>query len=106
MKQLWPKVAETEVTKWGKEISSPAVGAIAVIDWGGKKGHVGFVVGKSGDHIVLAGGNQGNQVKYSTYRLDQIASFRVPRGYDVPARNLTLPSINVRIANENLASTR
>lgn len=92
--------------KWGKEISSPAVGSIAVIDWGNNKGHVGFVVGKNGDRIVLAGGNQGNQVKYSTYRLDQITSFRVPTGYEVPNQDWNLPFLNVRIANENLASTR
>jgi hypothetical protein len=82
------------------------VGAVAVIDWGGGKGHVGFVVGRSGNRIVLAGGNQGNAVKYSTYRLDQIAGFRAPAGYQVAASAYCLPAIDIRAKAENLASTR
>jgi uncharacterized protein (TIGR02594 family) len=92
--------------KWGQPIDRPAVGAVAVIDWGGGKGHVGFVVGRSGDRVVIAGGNQGNEVTYSTYRLDQIQTFRVPDGYVVPPVDFRLPQMNVKHANESIASTR
>jgi uncharacterized protein (TIGR02594 family) len=99
--------------KWGEAIPGPALGAVAVIDWHNRgKGHVGFVVGRSGDSIVLAGGNQGGKiagggdVRYSTYNLSQIAGFRVPEGYQVPADDYKLPQMNVRVANETLASTR
>lgn len=92
--------------KWGQAIDRPAVGSVAVIDWGGGKGHVGFVVGRSGDRVVVAGGNQGNEVKYSTYRLDQIKTFRVPDGYTVPPEAFRLPQMNVKQANESFASTR
>jgi uncharacterized protein (TIGR02594 family) len=93
--------------KWGQSIPGPALGAVAVIDWhNGGKGHVGFVVGRSGDRVVLAGGNQGDAVQFRTYKLSQIASFRVPGGYQVPAKDYNLPQMNVRIANESLATTR
>lgn len=99
--------------KWGKSIPGPALGAVAVIDWhDGGKGHVGFVVGRRGDSIVVAGGNQGGksagggEVRYSTFKLSQIKSFRVPDGYQVPPRDFNLPQMNVRAANENLATTR
>jgi uncharacterized protein (TIGR02594 family) len=91
--------------KWGRELPAPAVGSLAVIDWGNNKGHVGFVVGRSGDCIVLAGGNQHDQVRYTAFRLNQIASFRVPDGYEVPPEDFKLPAMNVKIANETIAST-
>jgi len=91
---------------WGKELPGPAVGSIAVLDWGNGKGHVGFVVGQSGDKIVVAGGNQHNEVRYSTYSRDQIASFRVPSDHQVKPGDYTLPKINVRQENENLHTSR
>jgi uncharacterized protein (TIGR02594 family) len=32
-------------TGYGQTLNNPAVGSIGVIDWGGGKGHVGFVAG-------------------------------------------------------------
>jgi uncharacterized protein (TIGR02594 family) len=92
--------------EWGRELHAPAVGALAVIDWGNGKGHVGFVVGRSGDCVVLAGGNQHDQVRYTAFRMSQIASVRVPDGYQVPAGDFALPAMRVRVANETIASTR
>ena len=91
---------------WGKELPGPAVGSIAVLDWGNGKGHVGFVVGQSGDKIVVAGGNQHNEVRYSTYTRDQIASFRVPTDHQVKPGDYTLPKMNVRQENENIHTSR
>jgi uncharacterized protein (TIGR02594 family) len=43
---------------WGVPLDRPAVGAIAVLDYGGGRGHVGMVEGQYGGMIVLLGGNQ------------------------------------------------
>ena len=74
-------------TSWkdyGTASDGPAVGAIAVIDRGNGKGHVGFVIGRDGDNIVLLGGNQKNSVRYSVYPEDKIAAYRLPPGYQPP----------------------
>lgn len=80
---------------WGQRINRPAVGAIAIIDWGRGKGHVGFVAGRSGNRIVLLGGNQSNMVRYSPFDRNRIVEYRVPTGYAVPPEAYVLPEINV-----------
>lgn len=65
---------------WGKVLLVPSVGCIAVFkrDTGG---HVGFVaeVPKKGDKkIKILGGNQSNQVKVSSYSLDDLLGYRTP----------------------------
>ena len=52
---------------WGKDVGKPAYGSIAVFSYGGGKGHVGFVVGKQGDNILVLGGNQSDSVKVSSF---------------------------------------
>lgn len=68
---------------YGEELDRPAYGSIAVFSWGGGKGHVGFVVGKQGDSLLVLGGNQGNQVKISAYNTGKIVAYVVPAGYQV-----------------------
>ena len=84
--------------KWGQPLDRPALGAIATRKDGR---HVGFVVGRQGDELILLGGNQwnpqtdtSNQVNFSRVRLrdDQI-HFRVPDGYNVPAKDYDLPQL-------------
>jgi uncharacterized protein (TIGR02594 family) len=70
---------------YGTKADGPVVGSIAVIDRGGGHGHVGFVVGRDGDKIILLGGNQKGEVRYSTYRADKILEYRLPPGYQPPA---------------------
>jgi uncharacterized protein (TIGR02594 family) len=72
-------------TSWGKDAGSPAYGAIAVIDWGGGKGHVGFVVGKSGSNISLLGGNQSDAVNTSSFSESLFVAWRFPSDYEIPA---------------------
>jgi len=72
--------------KWGKKLDKPAYGAIAVFSYGGGKGHVGFIVGKKGDKLLILGGNQSNQVKVSSFGTSQIIAYVVPTEYDVPAK--------------------
>lgn len=70
---------------WGKKVAKPAYGAVGVIDWGGGKGHVGFVVGKQNGKILLLGGNQGDSVKVSSFAESLFVAFRMPSDYEVPA---------------------
>jgi uncharacterized protein (TIGR02594 family) len=70
---------------WGKKVAKPAYGAVGVIDWGGGKGHVGFVVGKQNGKILLLGGNQGDSVKVSSFAESLFVAFRMPTDYEVPA---------------------
>ncbi len=95
--------------KWGKKISKPAYGALAVIDWskvGKKGGHVGFVVGKtSSGKIVLLGGKQGNQVKLSAYNSSVIISYVIPKELEESDFNYNL-KINDELKVENYEATR
>jgi len=76
--------------KWGKELKIPREGAIVIVKKKNKKSdaetgsstgfHVAFFVRKSATHITLLGGNQGDQVKESNYRLSSynIEGYRWP----------------------------
>jgi uncharacterized protein (TIGR02594 family) len=69
---------------YGTKSEGPVVGAIAVIDYGNGKGHVGFVVGRDGDNVVVLGGNQRDSVCYRTFPAKAIAEYRLPPGYQPP----------------------
>lgn len=82
---------------WGKKVAKPAYGAIGVIDWGGGKGHVGFVVGKANGKILLLGGNQGDSVKVSSFAESLFVAFRMPSDYEVPAAAYNLGGAGEKI---------
>lgn len=64
---------------WGVSSRGPTYGAVAVIDYGGGKGHVGLVAGVSATGgVVLLGGNQSDTVKYSTFTASKIVTYRMP----------------------------
>lgn len=75
---------------WGVEVTNPTAGAIVVIKkktpgstqaTGSSSGfHVGFFVSLSPTHIRILGGNQGNQVKYSSFPLVtyEVKGYRKP----------------------------
>lgn len=67
---------------YGKRLQRPAYGAIVTFGGGG---HVGFVVGKTGNTLQVLGGNQSNQVKISNFSTSRVVAYTVPSGYDVPA---------------------
>lgn len=102
--------------RWGEGISKPAVGAVAVIDWGKVypgnedkqgKGHVGFVVGKTASgRIVLLGGNQDNRVKYSAYRKSAIDRYRIPKGFELSADAYDLPVMKITGGGTGFDATR
>jgi uncharacterized protein (TIGR02594 family) len=76
--------------KFGKDLKKPAYGAVGVIDWGGGKGHVGFVVGMQGKNVLLLGGNQGDSVKISSFPVSKFVAFTVPADYEVPSSAYTM----------------
>lgn len=78
---------------WGNSLKKPAYGSIAIINYGGGKGHVGFVAGmnRSG-RVILLGGNQSDMVKYSAFSRSSIKEYVYPPGY-VPYYNLPLLQI-------------
>jgi uncharacterized protein (TIGR02594 family) len=78
---------------WGKDVGQPVYGSIAVFSWGGGKGHVGFVVGKSGNNISVLGGNQKDQVNVSTFSTSKIVAYVVPKNYSLSNSAYNLENI-------------
>ena len=65
---------------WGKKLDNPRNGCIAVLKRGNnpKNGHVAFYVGDGNSSIRLLGGNQGDQVKVTTFPKSMVLSYRWP----------------------------
>jgi uncharacterized protein (TIGR02594 family) len=65
---------------WGKKLDTPRNGCIAVLKRGSNpaNGHVAFYVGDGTSTIRLLGGNQGDQVKVSTFPKSMVLSYRWP----------------------------
>jgi uncharacterized protein (TIGR02594 family) len=78
---------------WGVPLRRPAVGAVAVLDYGHGRGHVGFVEGTYEGMIVLLGGDQGNEVNRTAFAPQEITAYRWPAGRPIPASAYDLPSI-------------
>ena len=64
-------------SNWGKKITTPRRGCIAVFKRGTNSGHVGFYIGKQGNNYKILGGNQGNEVCISTYSASKLIGFRI-----------------------------
>lgn len=79
--------ARTYADKYGKEVTRPVYGALAIVQRGGA-GHIGFVVGynKRNGKITLLGGNQGNKVSIKKEGRTLIA-YKVPSGWNIPEKN-------------------
>jgi uncharacterized protein (TIGR02594 family) len=92
--------------KYGKKIDKPAYGSIAVFDYGGGKGHVGFVVGIDGKKIQVLGGNQGNMVKVSSFGTGSVKCYVVPGDWEVPQGNYTMGKIDKIEDVGGVANTR
>jgi len=65
---------------WGKQVSDPQVGDVAVFSRGdpnGSQGHVGFFAGKNPDGTIkVLGGNQGDAVSYGNYPESRLLGYR------------------------------
>ena len=73
---------------WGKRLSEPRVGAIAIFSRGRNPalGHVGFWLGEAGGDVVLLGGNQGNAVSVARYPKSRLLDLRWPETQRVTQR--------------------
>lgn len=65
---------------WGKAVDEPDLGAIAVLTRGSDPGagHVGFVVGRTADTIILLGGNQSDAVSVAAFPFERVLGYRWP----------------------------
>jgi uncharacterized protein (TIGR02594 family) len=79
---------------WGQGSTVPLNGSVAVIIWGGGKGHVGFVVGKRGAYVALLGGNQGDRIKVALFKASIITTYRLPSNYTITKQDSILKTIN------------
>ena len=76
--------------KWGRKLSEPREGCVAVFTrpaGGPKAGHVGFYVSETANMILVLGGNQSDSVRESNYPKSRLISYRWPT--DVPASGPT-----------------
>jgi uncharacterized protein (TIGR02594 family) len=78
---------------WGVPLSRPAVGAVAVLDYGDGRGHVGFVEGTYEGMVVLLGGDQSDAVNRTAFAPQDITAYRWPAGRPIPAAAYNLPSV-------------
>lgn len=63
---------------WGKPLSAPALGAIAVFQRPGGW-HVGFVVGRDErGNLMILGGNQGDSVSIAAFPASRLVGLRYP----------------------------
>jgi uncharacterized protein (TIGR02594 family) len=77
---------------WGVRIDKPIPGCVVVF-WRGSRdgysGHVGFVTGLTRDgHLIVLGGNQGDEVNEKAFARDRVLSYRWPLGVNVPKEAL------------------
>lgn len=72
---------------WGVGLAKPVLGCVATKKRAGSswQGHVGFVVGADASHIILLGGNQGDQVSVAAFARSEFTSFRWPSDVPIPA---------------------
>lgn len=66
---------------WGETLKEPRVGCVVVLRRGAPpSGHVGFVIGFDATTLSVLGGNQGDKVKISHYRRQDVLGYRWPKG--------------------------
>jgi uncharacterized protein (TIGR02594 family) len=66
--------------KWGEELEAGRLGAVAVLERGSDpaQGHVGFLIGETGDEIILLGGNQSDAVTVAAFPKGRLIGLRWP----------------------------
>ena len=63
---------------WGKKLTTPRRGCIAVFQRDVDKGHVAFFVGETAKEIRVLGGNQSDAVNESAYLKTALLGYRLP----------------------------
>ena len=87
--------------KFGKPLSGPQIGAVAVF-WRGSKtgwqGHVGIVVGHDKTHLHILGGNQSDSVSIARIAKNRLLGYRWPVTYpDAPHADLPMTTITASV---------
>ncbi len=87
--------------KFGKALSGPQIGAVAVF-WRGAKngwqGHVGIVVGHDKTHLHILGGNQSDSVSVARIAKNRLLGYRWPVTYpDAPHADLPMTTITASV---------
>lgn len=80
----------------------PIVGAVGVIRWNARSGHVGFVADTDGSRVKLLGGNQSNSVSLAWFKKSSFIAFRWPSTF--PIRQY--PPLTQAAAEASMAATR
>lgn len=89
--------------KFGKPLSRPAKGAVAVF-WRGSKtgwqGHVGFVeaVAADGSAVLVRGGNQSNKVSLSWLSTDRLLGYRWPSSAPAPVTGIPVSTVGGKLS--------
>ncbi len=63
---------------WGKKLTTPRRGCVAVFKRGTSSGHVAFYLGHTATSVSIFGGNQGDAVKVITYPKSKLIGYRIP----------------------------
>jgi uncharacterized protein (TIGR02594 family) len=73
--------AAKSFASYGKRVSEPTIGAIAVLTRGKRGGHVGIVTGidANGNPIIISG-NHGHRVGEATYPRQRVIAYVMPTG--------------------------
>jgi TIGR02594 family protein len=89
---------------WGVDVKKPIYGTIAVFDFGEAGGHVGFIVGKQGERLLILGGNQNDQVKKSLFKKAKIVAYVFPKDFKYSEQEVGEQS--GQFTEEDFSSTR
>jgi uncharacterized protein (TIGR02594 family) len=67
--------------RWGEVLDDSRFGAVAVLSRGSdpSAGHVGFLLGEAGAHVILLGGNQGDAVSVAAFPKARLLGLRWPK---------------------------
>jgi uncharacterized protein (TIGR02594 family) len=61
---------------WGKKLTTPRKGCVAVFKRGTNSGHVGFYIGETASNIRLLGGNQSDAVNVTNIDKSRLLGYR------------------------------
>lgn len=72
---------------WGVATVTPSLGAITVLarDDDPALGHVGFLIGETGSHVILLGGNQSDAVTVASFDRRLVLGYRLPGPAEIPS---------------------
>lgn len=94
-------LAARSFLKWGKAVTKPYPGCIAVFSRGNSswEGHVGFFIAEGSGGIAVLGGNQSNQVSIASQDASRLLGYREP----VPlAKSRTIRASTLQVAKAGL----